>query len=142
MLRRMVAAGLLGRKSGRGFADYGVVGPGAEPAERRTRGQRRRPLRPAADRGDRVRTAGRRDRGTLAAASEIHRVPAHAFDEWAREPLPASLDELRSCEVVVDTGAGEAKSAESRFGLLDTLAPDAVLATASPTQSVTACGWA
>ena len=149
MLGHMVTAGLLGRKSGRGFYSYEAPGSGVVVADQgaSSTSSRTTPDLEAAHDVRRVAVVGSGRRAdalvaTFAAAYDVRRLSEHDLDQWGRDPLPAALAELQSCDLVVDVGDDTLIAAQGRFGTFDGLAPHAVLATASRTHPVTECGAA
>ena len=147
VLKQMVIAGLLGRKSGRGFYRYEAPG---SPVVAEVAGSAAGSAVPvAADARDVRRVAvvgsGRRaDQlvATFAAAYDVRRISEHDAAMWVRDPLPVALEELRTSDLVVDVGDDDLRLAQARFETFDMVAPAAVVATASPTHSVTACAAA
>ena len=78
----------------------------------------------------------------FAGAYDVRRITEHDAAMWVRDPLPSALEELRTCDLVLDVGDDDLAAAQARFETYDMVAPSAVVATASLTHSVTACAAA
>jgi len=148
ILKQMVTAGRLGRKSGRGFYPYASPGSPAvvEDAES-TATSGEAASESAAGAVNRVAVVGsgwRADElgATFADAYHVRLISEHDAAMWVRDPLPAALEELRTCDLVIDAGDDDLAAAQARFETYDLVAPGAVVATASLTHSVTACAAA
>ncbi len=145
-LRRMAAAGLLGRKSGRGFADYGVVGPGAGEGDPADRGID--PAKPPV-----VGLLGfGAELAELAGVCRSAGLEVVVVDVSAGigSTLPPDLHQaMRRCDILIDVAsvalepAVDLTTRRNSLRLLDSVGADrAILATTSSTVSLNDCAAA